>query len=166
MPGTRTAPTVNGTTTHKLVSVRYIDNSGDKKADNYIVPAAATDIQIEALIAALQAGTNASIYEVQVTQLYSGAADKNNGLNAGRSPSIHDYMYFTAKSTNPDNKAKRALVPAPLEVLFVPNSDTLDPTSAEIVAVLTAWTALLGAGWDVAWGSYTESTETNEKVPI
>lgn len=166
MAGTRTAPTVNGAGTHKLVSVRYIDASGDKRADEFLIPAAATDAQIEALVVALQAGSNASIHEVRVTALYKGVADKNNATNVARSPSIKDYMYFTAFSSNPDNKSKRALIPAPLELLFVSGSDTLDPTSAEIIAVLSAWTTLLGAGWDVAWGSYTETVETNEKVPI
>lgn len=169
MPGTRTAPTIDGAPASKLISVRWIDASGDSRSDSYRVLTAASALIIEALIAALQAGSNASCWSVTVTEEYFGAKDKSNGVaDAGKSESVHDQLAFSLKHvSDPDKRVKRLIFPAPIGSMFVAGSDTLDPTSAEIIAGLAAILPAIGvASWDTVHGTYTEKTEVNEKVPI
>ena len=80
MAGTRTAPTVNATPTSVSVTVHLIDASGDTWTQLMPIDAARTDIEIEAWVAAYQAATNASVWQVTGTSLFTGAKDASNGV--------------------------------------------------------------------------------------
>jgi len=74
MAGVRTAPDVTTAATFRQLHVRWIDNSGDITSEAYLVPAAATTAQIEAMLDALQACSNASLFEASISQHWGGDA--------------------------------------------------------------------------------------------
>lgn len=174
MAGVRTAPDVTGAATYRQLHVRWIDNSGDITSEAYLIPAAATNTQIEAMLDALQAGSNASLFETSISTHFGGDAfaDVNNADYAEeKSTSVFDRMFATWKNTNPEIAAKRVSIPAPIGALFLGDgvevaSDTPDPASAELVALFGATLAVFGAGWDVAWVRYVERREINEKTRV
>lgn len=166
MAGTRNAPDATGAATSKLVSFHWIDVSGDVRTDSYRVPVAATAAQIEAMADALQPGSHASLYGITVASEWMAIGDASNAEGGDKSQSVKDQLFFLAKNSNPLIMPQRAYFPAPIAGLFVADSDSLDPTAAETVALLTAFLALIGAGYSIVHGRYTERTEINEKTPI
>lgn len=163
---TRTAPTVDGTPTSKLVSFRWIDVSGDVRTDSMYVPTTATDAQIEAMAVALQAGSNASLHSVMVELQYGSVPDASNATAGSKSESVHDQLFFVAKNSDPFKIVQRAYFPAPISDLFIADSDNLNPAETKITDLLTAFLAVIGAGYSIVWGRYTEKSEINEKTPI
>jgi len=163
MPGTRNAPTVNGTPTFVNVSLHWIDYSGDKRSDSIQAPAAATSAQIEAWAAAQQAGSNASLYKVEKSDIYNAVPDKTNALNEPKD-SLFDNMVYLAKTTT--NISRRGFLPAPIDAVFAPTTDQPNPASTELVAIFTAFLALMGAGYSVQSIRYTERREINEAVNV
>lgn len=163
MPGTRTAPTVNGTPTFINVSLRWIDASGDKRSDAVQVPTAATSAQIEAWAAAQQAAANASLYAVNVENVYNSTPDKSNALDEPKD-SVYDNMVYLAKTAT--NLSKRGFLPSPISAVFATGTDQPNPTSPELAAIFTAFLALAGAGYSIQSVRYTERREINEAVNV
>lgn len=163
MPGTRTAPTVNGTPTYITVSLRWIDASGDKRSDSLQAPTAATSAQIEAWATAQQAGSNASLYAVVKEDHYNSVPDKSNALDEPKD-SVFDNMVYLAKTTA--NLSRRGFLPAPIAAVFATGTDQPNPASTELAAIFTAFLALVGAGYTVQSVRYTERREINEAVNV
>lgn len=157
----RTAPTVNGTPTFKVVSLRYIDFSGDLRTDSIQAAAAVTDAEIEAFAAAAAAITNADLYAVEVKSVYNAVADSSNAVNAPKD-SVHDNLVLQTKTST--NQSKRGFIPAPQQALFVGGTDQIDPTNTDLATYLTALLAIAGAGYTVVGARYTERREINEQV--
>jgi len=166
MPGTRTAPAVTGALTDKIVSFHWIDTSSALRADSLHVPVAATNAQIEAYAAALQLDSNASLYKVGMESVWAGVMDAGNAINGTKSSQVQDQLFFTAKHTSPLQIVQRGYIPAPIGANFIGDTDSLDPASTEAAAVITAFLALIGAGYSVVWARYTQTTEINEKTPF
>lgn len=166
MPGTRTAPDVTTAITDKIVSFHWIDTSSGLRADSLHVPVGATQAQIEAYADALQADSNASLYKIGVESVWAGDMDSGNAINGTKSSQVQDQLFFTAKHTSPLQIAQRGYVPAPIGANFLGDTDSLDPASTEAAAVMTAFLALIGAGYSIVWARYTQRTEINEKTPI
>lgn len=170
MPGTRTSSDVTAAAIAKRVSASWVDASGDGWSESYLVPVAATNAQIEALLDALQAASNSSLYGTEIASIYDGEKDPQNALiEQDKSVSVFDRLAQTYKNSNPMFANKRVSIPAPIQGLFVSDGatttlDDIDPTSAELVAVVTAALAMFGAGWSAAWARYTEHVETNNKT--
>lgn len=159
----RTAPAVNGTPQFKKVSFRWIDFSGDKRSDSLQIPAAATDAQIEAMAEALADGSNASLYAVVPEFWYNSTPDKTNAVNEPKD-SVFDNMVMLAKTAA--NLSQRGFIPAPIDGLFAPTTDQPNPASTELVAIMTAFLALVGAGYSIVSLRYTERREINEAVNV
>jgi hypothetical protein len=163
MAGTRTAGTVDGTGSFKEVSVRWIDAVGDIRSDATIVDAAATDAQIEAVVAALQAGSNASIYAVRVTEVYEGAKSKSNAV-AGVRESVQDNIVYHAKDTG--RVDRRSFLPSPLAAVFVADTETPDEGDALVVTLMAAWDTVWAGTFAGVSLRFTERREINEKVQL
>lgn len=159
----RTAPAVNGTPQFRKVSFRWIDASGDKRSDSLQVPAGATDAQIEAMAVALAAASNASLYAVVPEAWYNSTPDKSDAVDAPKD-SVYDNMVALAKTVA--NASQRTFIPAPIADIFQTGTDQPNPASTELAAVLTAFLALVGAGYSVVSLRYTERREINEAVNI
>lgn len=160
--GTRTAPTVNGTPTFKRVSVTYMDASGDVRSVAYPIGNADTDAEIEALIAALQTGSQASIFKVTVEDVYNSVGDQGNASSGSRD-SVYDNVAVLGKSAA--NLSRNFFLPAPDGAIMLGTVDQIDPASTELAAIFTAWLAL-SSGFSIVSARYTERREINQKVPI
>ena len=162
MPGTRTAPTVDGTPPYKSVSFRFIDSTGDKRSFSVKVPNAVTDVDIEAAVVALQAATNASIHEVTVTQQYAGAALASNALS-----DVHQSVYDNVVILYKDDSvpiSQNGFIPAPLDAL-TDSDDNVDTGNATYIAARDAINTILAAGYTAISTRYTERREKNDSQP-
>lgn len=145
MPGTRTAPTINGSPVYRRVSVQLIDNTGNKASDVIICPPTVTDAEIETYVAKYALATNASIYRVEVTDSYGGQQDAGNAATQ-----IHDdvdqVINFLMKSDSDDHLSQRAVLRAPLDSFFQAESDVILWTQQAYADWYTAASALYNGG--------------------
>jgi len=160
---TRTASTVDGTGEFREVSLRWIDAVGDIRSDATIIDAGATDVQIEAVAAAMQAASNASLYAIRVTDVYEGAKSKGNADSAVRE-SLQDNIVFHAKDSG--RVDRRSFVPAPLAAVFVADTETPDEGDGLIVALMAAWETIWAGTFAGVSLRFTERREINEKVTL
>lgn len=163
MAGTRTAPTVDGTVTFKAMSMKLVDSSGDERTVR-IQPlkAAVTNTEIEALVAATQTLTNASIAVVNVIDIYSGALSASNADDAVYT-SVYDNVVLLEKNST-TTQAINAFIPAPINTLI----DAGDVVDTDLVAY-TTWRGAVG---DVLADEFapvsvrfTERREKNDSTP-
>lgn len=160
----RTAGTIDGTPLYKIVSLKMIDSTGDKRTDSYQFPAAVTNAQIETFVAALAADINANIYDVRVQDAYSSIPDTGDALNDLR-PSLLSNIVVLVKT--PLNESDDLYIPAPMDDNFIPTTD--DPIVGELSATMAAFLACKNAGggaFEVVSGRYTERREINKSVPF
>jgi len=162
MPGTRTAPPVDGTGNVRMVSMRFMDVSGDKRAISVEVGIATSAALIEALVAAMAAAVNATLYAVFDTMQYYSPAVATNAL-AAEENSVYDNIVLLAKSNT--NQSEDLFIPTPIRDLFVGDTDNPDNTSAELQAIITAYQAVATGTKVVVAARYTERREKNQSVP-
>lgn len=163
MPGTRTAPDITGTPSFKEISLRWIDAVGDRRSDASIVAAAATDVQIEAVAATMVLASNASLYEVRLTEIFEGAMSKSNALAAVRESVQSNIVYHAKDVTRAD---RRAFVVAPLAADFVTNTETPNDTASTMTNMMTAWDAVWAGSFSGVSLRFSERREINEKVTL
>jgi len=77
-PAVRTAPAFTAAVTYRQITFQVIDASGDKDSVGFLVPVAATAATIEAIAAAYQEATQASVYGIIDSQFREGDADPDN----------------------------------------------------------------------------------------
>lgn len=163
MPGTRTSPVMTGAASFLELTLRWIDAVGDVRSDTTMILATATEAQMEAVVAAAQAGSNASIYSTSSRKVWAGAKSKSNALAAIRL-SAQDNIVYHAKDANRNDR--RSFLPSPIAAVFVADTETPDEGDAEMIAWMDAY--------DVVWaGTFagvslrlTERREINEKVNL
>lgn len=156
--GTRTAPTIDGTPSSKIVSYSFIDVVKDIRTESFVVPGTATSLQIEALIAAIAADSCASLFEVQVKEVYSGARLVSNATADGKY-SADDKMYITIRDSAL-RVTRRLYVPAPVAELFDANSETVITTPLIFTNLTDAITPLLGS-FQFSTVAFVERKESN-----
>lgn len=165
MPGTETAPAVDSVAPPLVqLSVRWIDYSGDKRADSYLIAPAATDIQINAFVDALQAASNASIYEVQKTLVFASNPGKANALEEVWE-NVTDNVVLQMKNPT-TQQSQRVFIPSPINDMFVEGEDDIDPADATLDAVKDAFVAVLPAGYGVIGGRFTSRRQMNQQIPL
>lgn len=165
MPGTRTAPAITAAATYKRVSIHWVDNSGEVRSDSANVPVGATAAQIEAVIVALQAASNASVYQVDVSEIRLGAKSSANALNVGRSPSVFDNIVGHFKD-DVTTASQRLFIPAPIEAVMVVGTDTPDVSTTELSDLVVAGEAMLAGAYDIKSYRYSERRDINTKVNL
>lgn len=133
MPGTRTAPTINGTPTFVSLSVSVIDYSGDLRTDTYQVDADASNAEIEAFIVALQVLSNSSIYRVTVGQTYNSTAAKANALEEVWE-NAKDNVVLLFKTNS--NASIDFYIPAPVNDLFTEGTENVISDDADLATLL------------------------------
>lgn len=161
---TRTAPTVNGTPARYRVSIGLIDASGDSRTISIDVLAADfTDAKVEALVAAQQAASQASVWNVEVSAVYAGDQDSGNA-DTGQRNSVYDNVALRAKNAS-TNIGYDGYVLAPATAVMLGDTDEIDPASTELQNVLTAYLALK-AGYTFRSARFTERTEKNAAIKL
>jgi hypothetical protein len=122
----RTAPTVDGSGNYRQIVLKFVDADGEPRSDRYEISAAATDAQVEALVVAVGAQSNANLYQVQVVTVYNAAKLKSAAVDAPRM-SVHDNIVSLWKDTA--NNSRDFFLPAPTQDNFVAGTVNPDPVS-------------------------------------
>jgi len=124
----RTAPTFDDTPNYRVLSLRMIDISGDKRAEAFEISPTAAAAAIEAFVAGYAARTNGKIYAVWDNQVYSAPATSTGALDAPKSSSLADGINFLYVSNT--NESEDVRLVAPIASLMVGDTDSVDPTAA------------------------------------
>lgn len=163
MPGTRTAPTVDGTGfTFIKLTLTWYDYTGDQRSDSYRMDSDSTPAEIEAFAAAMQACSNGTLWRIGVSEVYNSVGDSSNALEEVWE-NAQDNLLFLFKDAS-DN-GFNIFIPSPMESLFIDATEELDPTNADIIAVLAA-TLPLKAGYSVVSGRMSHRRQIGKKVNI
>jgi hypothetical protein len=163
MAGTRTAPTVDGTPVYLQVTLHWIDYNGDKRADSLNLPTATTSAEIEAIAAAAQALSNASLYDISVNNKYDSNEDSSNA-DEDVYNSVKDSLVIQTKE--PTGQSLRGFIPSITQNVFVENTKEIDPTNADLATYLAALVAALPAGYEVIGARFTQRKQVNQQVKI
>lgn len=163
MPGTRTAPAIDGNPTFLALSMKLVDASGDERSVR-IQPlkSSVSDAEIESLVAATQALSNASVASVNVISIYAGALSASNAQDTSYQ-SVYDNVVLLEKNAS-TTQAINAFIPAPITTLV----DAGDVVDTELVAY-TTWRDAVGEVLDDAFAPvsvrFTERREKNDSIP-
>lgn len=159
-----TVPTVDGTNpTFVRVGFSYIDANGTQDSFSVVTTAArATPAAVEAALAALSAATNASIFEVRLEQVYQGSASKLLAVEAPRE-SAKDVIETLVRQPS-SRMTQYVYIPAPLDALFVPDSNIPDVDNTLYDAVDLAFDLLLPADYVPISVRFAEHKLTAQKV--
>lgn len=160
---TRTAPTIDGTPTWKVVSITLYDYTGEQRTDSYYMDADSTDAEIEALVAAVQAATNGTIWKVGVTDLYNSVGDSSNADEEVWEEASSNLVLLLKSPTV--EKGFNFFIPAPANAMFIEGTESIDPASAELAAVMTALLPMR-SGYSVVSGRFTSRRDVGTKVNI
>lgn len=160
----RTAPVIDlGTPTSLILSVSFIDYTGDVRTDSYRFPAATTDTEIDAIVAALGQASDANLWRASVAREFAADEDSQIATNTGRG-SVSQNIPMRFK--NPAGDGKTFFLPAPLEAIFVPTTDEVDPANALLAAVLAAFLAAVPAGFTARSVRFTGRQEKNKAIKL
>lgn len=162
MAGTRTAGTVDGSGVRKDLSITFVDASGDTRTVTLQLPDSASNAQMEAIVAAMQAASNASIWRVGVEEVYEGAFSNDNAEDEVY-PSVFDNVTIGYRQVS-TGLSKTAYIVAP-EAALVGEGDEVQTDNAEYSAVKSAVLAALGSGWETRFTRFTERREINKRKP-
>lgn len=158
------APDVTGAVTFRRVGFSYIDANGTKDSFSILTTVArATAAAVEAAKDALAAATNANIYEVRVEDVWS--AGNSSPLLAIEAPreSAKDVIETLMKQPS-SQKTQYVYIPAPLDELFVLDSNIPDVDNALYDAVDLAFDLLLPADYVPISVRFAEHQNTGSKV--
>lgn len=161
MPGTRTAPDVTTTASWRKVRYAMIDANGDKKSNSIIVGSAVTNIAIETFLDETQLRSNASLYEVEISDVFNGTSLKSNALSAVYLP-IEDLILYSIKAGV--NTNQYVYLPAPIASQVISGTDTPDTTAladwfASVLALATGY-----SGKSVTFTRHKETNNDNKVV--
>jgi len=159
MPGTRTAPTVNGTPSRTVVSFSFFDQDDGQTTISFPIDPASTDAEIEALADTAQAISNASEFEVSVTQTYLGVGLASNAL-ADDYVSVKDAIRLSSRSAD-GNAYIRGYVPSPLGTL-VGSGGSIVVTDSAYIAWRDAFQALLPSGYALINVGFVQNVARNK----
>ncbi len=158
----RTAPIVNGTPTYLSIVFRLVDHRGDLRAISLRVPVGTLDADIENVALFLQAATNASLYEIQVKQVYSGERAAANADDAVFE-SLYDNIAINFKDVPADSQ-QTAYIPAPLGGLIL-DGDVVDTTAVAYINYRGAVDTVLAGDYVPVTARFTERREKNDATP-
>lgn len=165
MPGTRTAPDVDGSPDFLQLSFSWIDYVGDRYTCSFLASGtAATPAEIEALGDVLQAASNASLWRIQVIQDYQGQMLKSNALeevwNDAEDVAVIHYK-------NPTTRADLYVnFPAPLDDMFVEGTEQVDTADVLFTNILAAVAAVVPTGFNPATVRFSKHREVNQSELI
>lgn len=152
----RTAPTFDDTPNYRILSLRMIDISGDKRAEGFEISPTATAVAIEAFVAGYAARTRANIYSVWDNQVYNTPASAGDAQAGAKSDSVADGINFLYVSNT--NESEDVRLVAPIDTLMIGDTDTVDPVAG---AAFNALVEPLLTGTKV--GVTAQYTERKEK---
>lgn len=162
MPGTRTAPAIDGSPTFTSLSLRWIDASGDLRTTSLRLPPDATVPEIEAVVANAQAISNASVYQVNVVDVYTSTPDDLSALNEAHE-SLFDNIALNCKDVLADSQ-QTAYIPAPLTSV-TRDGDVVDTVNVAYQTWRDSIIAALGGNYAAVTVRYTERRKKADSTP-
>lgn len=164
MPGTRTAPAVNGTPAFKQVTLHYIDAHGKNGTVTDTFPfALATSSNVQDWAAANADISNASLWKVTVSDVYAGAQDSGNALDDVQ-VSVKDVLVASAYDPADPTDSRAAYLLAPEDSLFVAGTTDIDPTNVDYAALLAAYLVLLGGTYSITGATFNQNSQRGKKI--
>lgn len=161
MPGNRSAPDVTGSPTKVEWSFQMIDAHNTRASNSILTDPAATNAQVEAAAAALQAGSNASLWRITQTNIWTGVALSSSALDA---PIVSVKDAIRLQTTDLTTQAYNpAYMFAPLTVLIT-DQDTVDTSNAIYTAWRDAVQVLLPTGFALLNTGFVQNVQRNQSV--
>lgn len=162
----RTAPTVNGTPTYVIVSLRAIDANGQLDTIPFRTTLArATNAAVEAVVAKQAAASNANVYDVVIEMHYSAASVTPTAAVEEPRESIKDAIVVLEKDIA-SGASQESLILAPLDSLFLEGSNDVDITQTPFTEWNTAVDALLPTTYAPISTRFSERKGTNSKTRL
>lgn len=163
MAGTRTAPSISATDpVYIAISFHLIDAGGDKRSVSLKAnPTNATDANIEDAAAKLQTASNASVWKVEVSEIYAGAASAANADD-----SVFESVYDNVVILYKDDTvpvSQNGFVPAPIGSMI--SDDVVDTTNTTYTDIRDALETLLNDDYQAISVRYTERRDKNDSIP-
>lgn len=159
----RTAPTWDGTPNYVIVSYHWIDANGSKTTTPYITTLArATTGNIEAMAAALVEASNANLWDISLEMHEDGAPSALTADDAPRE-SANDYINTLVRDPV-SRKTQEVAIPAPLDALFIPETNDPDTENPFYQAVNTAANALLPDAYTFISTRFSEHRKLGKKT--
>lgn len=158
----RTAPTWDGTPNYAIVTYHFIDANGSMTTTPYITTLArATTSNIEALADALAEATNANLWSISLALVEDGSPSSASALDESRE-SANDFINTLVRDPV-SRKTQEVAIPAPLDVLFIPESNEVDIENALYQAVNTAANTVLPDAYTFISVRFSEHRKTGKK---
>lgn len=156
------APDVTGAATYKTVSFRLIDSKGELRSVSTRVPVATAPADIQALAVSLGAASNASVYEVQITDRWASIPAAANATDEVVA-SVYDNIATNMKDVAAGLQ-QTVYVPAPVGDLIL-DGDIVDTTDPLYEAWRNNWLVVLAGGYAAVTSRFTERRDKNDSVP-
>lgn len=159
----RTSPTVDGSGNYREITLKWIDANNGKRSDTYRVSAAATDAQIEAIVVAAAAASNANNYQVRVAMVYNSIMSPSDAIEESRvEVSSNIVLLFKDSAGN----ARDWFLPAPLDSMFTAGTNNPNPLDTLLGNWETAIDAAIETGFEPVTLRYTSRRKKNPSVPV
>lgn len=159
----RTAPTIDGSGNYREVTIKWVDANNGQRSDTQRISAAATDEQVEAIVVAAAAASNANIYQVRVTMVYNSIKSPADAVEESR-VSVKDNIVLLFKDSA--NNARDWFLPAPLDSMFVAGTNSPDPLDTLLGNWETAIDAAIETAFEPVSLRFTERRKKNPSVPV
>jgi hypothetical protein len=161
MPGTKTAPTVDGTGFQwKSVSMTFYDYTGEQRTVTVRVDSDATPAEIDALVSAMQVMSNATIWRVTVSDVYNSVGDPSNAVESVWEEASANIVLLAKDTTD---QSSNLFIPAPVNDAFVEGTEEINPAYVPLANTLTAWLAMK-TGYNVVSGRFTQRRDIGTKI--
>lgn len=156
------AGAVDATPTRKIVHLRYIDSEGKIRTDSYDAPNDVLDAELNTLTGAVGALTNASLFEIGVTNWFATGVAQKSDADDLTNDSVKDNVVILMK--NASNDSFDFFIPANLETAsMVAGTENVDPTTTEMADLLAA-IAAIWSGYAPYSYRFTERRQKNRSI--
>jgi len=161
MPGTSTIPTILAGETGYTLSMSWKDNEDAEYTDTIKTDATVSIAEIQALVDAAQAASNASSFKVSWTTVWEGVADSSNAL-AQAHESVFDKMRLSFKAIA-TGAYDQVYVPAPLTAIIL-SGGVVDTANALYIAWRAAVVAVMQTGFTALNAGFVQNSKRNNSV--
>lgn len=161
MPGTSTVPTIASGPTKTTIAISWVDTENIQFTDTFNCDPAPADADLQALVDAAQAGSNASSFKLEVTNVYEGIKNAGAAASAPYESTV-DKIRLSYKDLAND-AYQQTYMPAPLTSL-VGSGGVVDNTALIYTNWRDAVTALIQDGFDPLNTEFVQYSKRNNKV--
>lgn len=163
MAGTRTAGAMASAASARRITLRLIDASGDKWAEELYIAVGTANGLVDTWALAYQAATQASHYSIEDTYIRDGDADPDNAEAGNRSSGAQGINMLFKNATSRATNNSRLIAPVPATMQG--NSDIPLLSSDELSDLILAEVALT-SGFTFREAQFTERRERKNNTKV